>query len=105
MLLSHFPRYFNRPFAFFWSYLRLLPFSHFAIVSAVLAAVACSTGTQYGVKALVDALSHAPGAISVWGAFALLVTLVAADNTLWRVAGWIGSSTFVGVTGDLRRDL
>ena len=31
--------------------------------------------------------------------------LIAADNLLWRVAGWIASFTFVGVTGDLRRDL
>ena len=34
-----------------------------------------------------------------------LVSLIAADNLLWRVASWIASSTFVGVTGDLRRDL
>src|SRR5262249_35014641 len=57
------------------------------------------------VKSLVDALSNAPGAIGVWGAFALLVIMIAGDNLLWRVAGWIGSSTFVAVTGDLRRDL
>jgi ATP-binding cassette subfamily B protein len=97
--------YVNRPFAFVWSYLRRRPVSHLVILFAVLAAVACSTGAQYGVKALVDALSRAPGALSAWGAFALLVTLIAADTLLWRVAGWIGSSTFVGVTGDLRRDL
>jgi ATP-binding cassette, subfamily B, bacterial len=105
-LLSDDPhRYVNRPIAFIWSYLRRRPLSHFAIVAAVLTAVACSTGAQYGVKALVDALSHSQGAISAWGAFAMLATLIAADNVLWRVAGWIGSSTFVGVTGDLRRDL
>jgi ATP-binding cassette subfamily B protein len=71
----------------------------------VLAAVACSTGTQYGVKSLVDALSGAPQAMSAWSAFAVLVSLIAADTLLWRVAGWIGSFTFVAVTGDLRRDL
>ena len=87
------------------SYARRRPISHLLIIAAVLAAVACATGTQYGVKSLVDALSDAPGAMSAWGAFALLVSLIAADNLLWRVAGWIGSSTFVGVTGDLRRDL
>ncbi len=31
--------------------------------------------------------------------------LIAADNLLWRVASWIASYAFVGVTGDLRRDL
>ena len=95
----------NRPFAFILSYVRRRKTSHIVIISAILAAVACATGTQYGVKSLVDALSSAPQALGVWSAFALLVSLIAADNLLWRIAGWISSSTFVGVTGDLRRDL
>jgi ATP-binding cassette subfamily B protein len=95
----------NRPFAFILSYVRRRKVSHLIIVSAILAAVACSTGTQYGVKSLVDAMSGAPQATSVWIAFAMLVSLITADNLLWRVAGWISSSTFVAVTGDLRRDL
>jgi ATP-binding cassette subfamily B protein len=98
-------RYANRPFAFIWSYLRRRPASHAIILAAVLAAVACSTGAQYGVKTLVDALSRSPQAMGPWNAFTLLVALIAADNLLWRLAGWIASSTFVGVTGDLRRDL
>jgi ATP-binding cassette subfamily B protein len=95
----------SRPAAVMLSYVRRRPVAHTVILFAVLAAVACSTGTQYGVKSLVDALSDAPHSMSAWGAFALLVSLIAADNLLWRVAGWIGSVTFVGVTGDLRRDL
>jgi ATP-binding cassette subfamily B protein len=63
-------------------------------------------GTQYGVKHLVDSLtagsSHAKG---VWLAFVFLMLLIAADNLLWRVASWTASYTFVGVTGDLRRDM
>jgi ATP-binding cassette subfamily B protein len=98
-------RYANRSFAFIWSYLRRRPASHAIILAAVLAAVACSTGAQYGVKTLVDALSRSPQAMGPWNAFTLLVALIAADNLLWRLAGWIASSTFVGVTGDLRRDL
>ncbi|HUD86071.1 MAG TPA: ABC transporter ATP-binding protein [Xanthobacteraceae bacterium] len=42
---------------------------------------------------------------AVWTAFALLGSLIAADNLLWRVASWIANFAFVGVTGDLRRDL
>jgi ATP-binding cassette subfamily B protein len=95
----------SRPLAVILSYARRRPIAHLIILGAVLGAVACATGTQYGVKSLVDALSRAPGAVPAWTAFALLVSLIAADNLLWRVAGWIGSSTFVGVTGDLRRDL
>ena len=33
------------------------------------------------------------------------MSLIAADNLLWRVASWIANYAFVGVTGDLRRDL
>ena len=54
---------------------------------AVLAAVACSVTTQYGVKYLVDALSGADRGNGVWFAFALLVSLIAADNLLWRRRG------------------
>jgi ATP-binding cassette subfamily B protein len=69
-----------------------------------LTAVACSVGTQYGVKFLVDVLSNHNGA-GAWIAFGLLGSLIAADNLLWRLAGWIANFAFVGVTGDLRRDL
>jgi ATP-binding cassette subfamily B protein len=98
--------YANRPFPFVLRYLRERPASHAVILSSVVAAVACSVGTQYGVKFLVDGLSGGPAsADNVWLAFALLVSLIAADNFLWRIAGWIASFTFVGVTGDLRRDM
>ena len=63
-------------------------------------------GTQYGVKYLVDGLSAGPAhAGGVWLAFIFLMSLIAADNFLWRIASWTASFTFVGVTGDLRRDI
>ncbi len=93
-----------RPVAFMIRYVRLRPASHAVILAAVLAAVSCSVGTQYGVKNLVDVLSNHHGA-GVWMAFALLGSLIAADNLLWRIASWIANFAFVGVTGDLRRDL
>ncbi|HEX2605640.1 MAG TPA: ABC transporter transmembrane domain-containing protein, partial [Oxalicibacterium sp.] len=98
--------YARHPFSFVLRYLRKRRAAHVVIVSAVVAAVACSVGTQYGVKNLVDSLtagsSHANG---VWLAFGFLMFLIAADNLLWRVASWTASFTFVGVTGDLRRDM
>jgi len=58
------------------------------------------------VKYLVDQLALGPATShGIWFAFAFLVALIAADNLLWRMAGWIASFTFVRVTGDLRRDL
>ncbi len=96
--------YAGRPFSFVLRYVRLRPIPHAVILCAVITAVACSIGTQYGVKFLVDILSGNNGA-QVWIAFGLLGSLIAADNLLWRLAGWVSNSAFVGVTGDLRRDL
>jgi ATP-binding cassette subfamily B protein len=98
--------YSHRPFAFVLRYLRQRPVSHVVILTAVVGAVSCSVGTQYAVKFLVDSLASGPTpAGNAWLAFVFLVTLIAADNFLWRIASWIASFTFVGVTGDLRRDI
>jgi ATP-binding cassette subfamily B protein len=98
--------YARRPFSFVLRYLRQRLAAHVLIVTAVVAAVACSVGTQYGVKYLVDGLAAGPNHEGgVWLAFVMLVTLIAADNFLWRIASWTASFTFVGVTGDLRRDI
>jgi len=104
--MDHLSGYAHRPFPFVLRYLRRRLPSHVVILSAVVAAVACSVGTQYGVKNLVDALSAGPSAAhGVWLAFALLMSLIAADNFLWRIASWTASYTFVSVSGDLRRDM
>jgi ATP-binding cassette subfamily B protein len=98
--------YANRPLPFVLRYLRRRAAAHVVILTAVVAAVACSVGTQYGVKHLVDGLSAGPAhAGSVWLAFVFLMSMIAADNFLWRIASWTASFTFVGVTGDLRRDI
>jgi ATP-binding cassette, subfamily B, bacterial len=102
-------RYADRPIAFVARYVMMRPIAHAVIIIAVLAAVGCSVGAQYGIKVLVDTLAGGlyggTNAADAWLGFLFLTTLIAADNLLWRLAGWIASSTFVGVTGDLRRDL
>ena len=98
--------YAKRPIAFVLRFVRNRLAAHAAILAAVLGAVCCSVTTQYGIKLLVDALTHLDTEASfVWPAFGLLVGLIAADNGLWRVAGLFVHPTFVGVTGDLRREL
>jgi ATP-binding cassette subfamily B protein len=98
-------RYAGRPLGFMFRYIRLRPGTHLIILTAVVAAVTCSVSTQYGVKYLVDTLSESQVGDDIWVAFLLLVSLIAADNFLWRLASWAANFTFVGVTGDLRRDL
>ena len=96
--------YANRPWAFLSRYIRHRPLTHGAILVGVIGAVGCSVSTQYGVKALVDALGS--GVVHrVWLALFLLAGLIASDNLLWRVASYVASLTFVKVTGDIRRDL
>ncbi len=93
----------QRPLAYLLHYVARRPIAHAAILCAVIAAVACSVSTQYGIKLLVDTLTtqlHSP-----WTAFAILVSLIAADNLFWRLASLVASHTFVQVTGDVRRDL
>lgn len=99
--------YAYRPFAFVMRYIKVRSASHTVILLSVLAAVACSVGTQYGIKFLVDGLSSGPSGAgnTVWIAFGVLISLITADMFLWRVASWTASYTFVGVTGDLRRDI
>ncbi len=99
-------QYTHRPIAFLLNYVRSRPVAHAAILVAVLGAVGFSVGTQYGIKYLVDALSKGTSsAADPWPAFVLVCTFIVGDGVLWRIAGWIASSTFVHVTGDLRRDL
>src|SRR5690348_7177828 len=97
--------YAGRPVAFLLRYVLRRPLAHSAILVAVLSAVGCSVSTQYAVKFLVDTLAAGRSHPGVWIAFAVLVSLVAADNLLWRLGGWISSHAFVGVSGDLRSEL
>jgi ATP-binding cassette subfamily B protein len=98
-------KYSYHALGFLCRYVRMRPMSHGAIAVAVLAAVGFSVSAQYGVKALVDALSAVPQHGEPWLAFGLLLVFIAADNLCWRAAGWIASHTFVRVTGDVRADL
>jgi ATP-binding cassette, subfamily B, bacterial len=97
-----------KPLRFLLHFVARHPIAHTAVLGSVLVAVLCSVLTQYGLKNLVDAVSHGHGASAVrgvWIAFAVLAVLICADNLMWRVGGWIAAGLFVRVTGDVRRDL
>jgi ATP-binding cassette subfamily B protein len=101
------PRYASKgAIRFLGRYVRRRFFSHLIVLTAVLAAVACSVGSQYAVKHLVDVLGmQSPSGTILWGAVGLLLGLVAGDNLLWRIAGWVSTHAFVAVGGDMRLDL
>ncbi len=98
-------RFAAQPVAFLLRYVGRRPWAHAVILLAVLAAVGCSVTSQYAVKFLVDTLSAGPTYATIWLPFGVLVMLIAADNLLWRLAGWVSSHAFVGVSGELRGEL
>jgi len=95
------------PLAFMFRYIRRHAWQHLLIMLSVTTAVAAAVGSSYAVNFLVDTLNaHKNGQMGpVWKAVGLLGGLIALDNMLWRVGGWVSTYAFVNVTGDLRRDL
>jgi ATP-binding cassette subfamily B protein len=99
-------RFQGRPIAFLLHYVLRHRLAHAVVVASIVGAVICAVATQYGLKGLIDAVALGPnGGGNVWGAFAVLCVLVAGDNLLWRVGGWMAAHVFVRVTGDVRSDL
>ncbi len=90
------------PIAFMLGYVRRHLPAHAIMGFSVVIAVACSVGSQYAVRDLVDALTNYG---DVWLAFAVLAALIAADNLSWRIGGWVATHALTRVTGDIRRDL
>jgi ATP-binding cassette subfamily B protein len=101
------PRYASRgAISFLAHYVRRRLFSHAIVLLSVLAAVGCAVASQYAVKHLVDVLgTRSPAPQVLWGAVGLLLALVAGDNLLWRLAGWVSTHAFVAVGGDMRLEL
>jgi ATP-binding cassette subfamily B protein len=105
--------YADRPIGFLLRYVMLDRTAHAVVLAAVLAAVACSVGSQYAVKHLVDVLSTGPqpgsgsgaGGSAPWMALAVLAAIIAGDNLLWRLGGWVAADSFTRVTGHMRADL
>jgi ATP-binding cassette subfamily B protein len=97
---------FSGAISFLGRYVRRRLLSHLIVLLAVLVAVGCSVASQYAVKHLVDVLgTHDPASRVLWGAVGLLLGLVAGDNLLWRLAGWVSTHAFVAVGGDMRLEL
>jgi ATP-binding cassette, subfamily B, bacterial len=101
------PRYASQgAIRFLGRYVRRRLLSHTIVLVAVLAAVGCAVASQYAVKHLVDVLgTHNPAPRILWGAVGMLLALVAGDNMLWRLAGWVSTHAFVAVGGDMRLEL
>jgi ATP-binding cassette subfamily B protein len=100
-------RYRRHPIRFLLHYVGRHAGAHGVVLGAVFCAVVFSVTSQYGLKRVIDVVSHGPagGGNAVWWAFALLCALIAADNLTWRIGGFMAARAFVAVTGDVRSDL
>ena len=89
----------TRPLAFVAHFVRRHPAGHAIVLSAVVLAIVCGVGAQYGMKHLIDVITGGPAAAGtrVWWAFAFLAGMAASDNLLWRVAGYAAARTFVAI--------
>jgi ATP-binding cassette subfamily B protein len=99
--------YHGRPLAFLAHYVARHRLGHGVVLGSVALAVIASVCTQYGLKWLIDVVARGPQGAGgeVWLAFTFLCLLIATDNFMWRVGGWIAAHVFVRVTGDIRSDL
>ncbi|MBN9508011.1 MAG: ABC transporter ATP-binding protein, partial [Alphaproteobacteria bacterium] len=70
----------KRPLRFLLHYVGRHAAGHAVVLGSVFCAVVFAVSTQYGVKHLIDVVSHGPagGGAAVWGAFAILCGLIAA---------------------------
>jgi ATP-binding cassette subfamily B protein len=100
------PPFLKGPEAFILHYLKGRPWHFLTLLLLVCCAAAAAVGAQYTMKLLVDAMAgqrEVPGA--AWSALSLLLTLIAAESLLWRLSGWLGCRTTVGIGVDMRLDL
>src|SRR5680860_506774 len=93
----------TRPIPFLLRFVRLRPGMHMAFLGLVVSAAACAVAVQCGMKLLVDGMAGGPAARGeVWNALALFIGLIAAENILWRLSGWMGCRTIVAAGVDIR---
>jgi ATP-binding cassette subfamily B protein len=100
------PHFLRSPLSLLAHYIRGRPWHFAGLLGLVVGAAACAVGVQVGMKMLVDAMAgperHAG---AVWTPLALFIGLIAVENALWRLGGWLGCRTIVGVGVDIRLDV
>jgi ATP-binding cassette subfamily B protein len=72
----------------------------------VAGAASCAVGVQYVMKLLVDAMAGPrEGNAAAWWALGAFIGLIAMESILWRLSGWLGCRTTLGIGVDVRLDL
>ncbi|MDR6821064.1 ATP-binding cassette subfamily B protein [Neorhizobium sp. 2083] len=99
------PSFVRGPEIFIWHYVKSWAANFIALLLLVSSAAACSVGVQYVMKILVDAMAGPRNGTDAWWALGFFIGLIAAESVLWRLSGWLGCRTTVGVGVSIRLDL
>ena len=100
------PPFLRGPGAFILHYVRRRPLQFAALVLMVMGAAGCAVASQYVMKLLVDAMAGPREQnTAAWTALGFLIGLIAVESVLWRLSGWLGCRTTVGIGVDMRLDL
>jgi ATP-binding cassette, subfamily B, bacterial len=100
------PPFLRGPKAFILHYVRTRPLQFAALIIMVIAAAGCAVAVQYVMKLLVDAMAGPrDGNSAAWTALSLFISLIAVESVLWRLIGWLGCRTTLGVGVAMRLDL
>jgi ATP-binding cassette subfamily B protein len=99
------PSFINGAEAFIWHYVKNWTASFIGLFLLVSTAAACSVAVQYVMKILVDAMAGPRNGADAWWALGLFIGFIAVESVLWRLSGWLGCRTTVGVGVAIRLDL
>src|SRR4028118_2442659 len=92
------PPFLRGPGAFILHYVRRRPLEFAALLLMVMGASGCAVASQYVMKLLVDAMAGPREQnTAAWTALGFLIGLIAVESVLWRLSGWLGCRTTVGI--------
>lgn len=96
----------SSPVAYLLHYVARRPWHFGGLLLLIVGAASCAVAVQYGMKLLVDAMATGNReTVDVWSPLALFIVLIAMENVLWRLGGWLGCRTVVASCVDIRLDL
>ncbi|MDZ5645779.1 ABC transporter transmembrane domain-containing protein [Nitrospirillum sp. BR 11828] len=104
------PPHLTAPWRFIRHYLRAWEGHFLGLALLVTAAASCAVAVQYAMKLLIDTMAAGQPegggvTVGVWRSLALFIGLIGAESVLWRLTGWLGCRTTIGVGVHMRLDL
>jgi ATP-binding cassette, subfamily B, bacterial len=90
--------------SFLWHYVKARPAAFLGAAAMILGAAGCAVAVQYAMKLIVDAMAAGDHS-AVWWSLGLFLGLIAGENVLWRIGGWMACHVIVDTGARIRLDL